>query len=181
MNRIFLALAWFTVLFLAATFILGLTLGDFRQHPTEEALVWLRVHKLFGLAAALLVVFVNSVVITYFIGTSRWCREVVETYRLDASYIDRSNRLKRGTFPWAVLAMLVIVGVIALGAAADPGTGRPNTQEWATPHLVGALFGTALICWSFINQATRIHANHVLIGEVVAEVARIRTERGLEV
>ena len=32
-----------------------------------------------------MVVFVQSVVVTYFIGTSRWVREVVETYRFDPS------------------------------------------------------------------------------------------------
>ena len=33
------------------------------------------------------VVLVESVVVTYFIGTSRWCKEVVETYRLDPAAV----------------------------------------------------------------------------------------------
>ena len=179
MIRIFVTLAWFTVLFAIATFCLGAAIGEFRQQPTDEALTWLRIHKLCGLAAALLVVFVNSVVVTYFIGTSRWCREVVETYKLDGEYIACSNRLKRSAFPWALSAMLVIVGVIALGAAADPGTGRQHTEEWAMPHLLGSIVGIGFVCWAFLAQASRITANHVLINEIVADVARIRAERGL--
>ena len=38
-----------------------------------------------GTSAALAVVFVHSIAVTYFIGTSRWCKEVTETYQLDAS------------------------------------------------------------------------------------------------
>ena len=95
------------------------------------------VHRLTGIAAALGVVFVESVVVTYFIGTSRWCKEVAETYRLDAAPVRESNRLKRRAFAVALVGMLTVVGVIALGAAADPATGRPNTQAWTNFHLVG--------------------------------------------
>src|SRR5262245_53532612 len=37
-------------------------------------------HMLLGCAAALVTLLVNSITITYFIGTSRWCKEVCETY-----------------------------------------------------------------------------------------------------
>lgn len=36
-----------------------------------------------GIATGLLALFVNSVSVTYFIGTSRWCKEVVDTYELE--------------------------------------------------------------------------------------------------
>ena len=45
------------------------------------------IHRLTGMAAALGVVFVESVVVTYFIGTSRWCKEVSETYQLDSKRV----------------------------------------------------------------------------------------------
>jgi hypothetical protein len=127
------------------------------------------------------VVLVNSIVVTYFIGTSRWCKEVSETYALDTSLVRRATALKRRTFPWAVMGMLVVVGVIALGAAADPATGRPDTQAWVTPHLVGSMCGLALIAWAFFVQWQNIHANQAIIADVLAEVRRIRAERGLEV
>jgi hypothetical protein len=180
-SRIFVTLACCTLLLLAASLVLGLSLGDIRQEITRDTLAWLTIHRLFGVATALAVVFVNSLVVIYFIGTSRWCREVVETYGLDVELIRRSVRLKRGAFPWAVMAMLTIVGVISLGAAADPATGRPDTASWTTPHLIGAIAGMAFIVWCFVAEGTRILDNQTLINEIVALGRRIRTERGLEV
>jgi hypothetical protein len=179
-TRIFTLLAWLAVLFMAATMILGLTMGDLRDHPSPDVLTWARVHRLCGVAAGLIVVFVNSVVVTYFIGTSRWCKEVAETYGLDPRLVRRGNQLKRRTFPWAVLSMLAVVGAIALGGAADPATGQSGTESWVIPHLIGALAALAFIVWSFVVQWNNLYANHGVIAEIVAEVRRIRTERGLD-
>ena len=77
-------------------------------------------HMLLGQAAALVAVLVNSITITYFIGTSRWCKEVCETYRLPAELAERSTRLKRSTFPWALAGILAVIVIVGLGAAADP-------------------------------------------------------------
>ena len=103
MTRIFLTLASLSLILLVVAMVMGLTMGDLyaQPEPSQDTLRWATVHRLTGVAAALAVVFVESVVVTYFIGTSRWCKEVVETYRLDASVIVASNRLKRRTFPWA--------------------------------------------------------------------------------
>lgn len=136
-------------------------------------------HILLGVLAALVVVLVNSISVTYFIGTSRWCREVVETYSLPTNYIDRSKRIKRRSFPWSLGAMLVIVGTIALGAASDPGASAKNSAAFVTPHLLAALAGTAFIAWSFLMQFGKMSENHALIGEVMADVTRIRKARGL--
>src|SRR5262245_41838075 len=121
MNRIFLTLASLSLILLIVAMIMGLTMGDLyaRPVPSQETLHWATIHRLTGVAAALAVVFVESVVVTYFIGTSRWCKEVVETYQLDATAVAASNRLKRRTFPWALIGMLAVVGIIALGGAAD--------------------------------------------------------------
>jgi hypothetical protein len=182
MTRILITLASFSLILLVAAMVLGLTLGDLYvlPHPDRDTMRWATVHRLTGVAAALVVVFVESVVVTYFIGTSRWCREVVETYKLDPSAVRASNRLKRKTFPWALLGMLTVVAVIALGAAADPATGRANTQSWADWHFFGAGLGIALIAWTYVVAWTNILANHAIIEQLVAEVARIRHERGLE-
>jgi len=179
-TRIFLVLAWFAVLFVAATLILGLTLGDIRHDLSADTRTWATVHRLSGVAAALAVVFADSVVVTYFIGTSRWCKEVVQAYSLDGELIRRSSGLKRRTFPWAVISMLSIVGVVALGGAADPATGRQGTEAWSMPHLLGALLGLGVIAFCFVIQWNNIHANHGLIAEILAHVKRIRAERGLD-
>ncbi len=166
---------------MGATLILGLMVGDLHQDRSEDTLRWATVHRLMGVASALAVVLVNSIVVTYFIGTSRWVKEVCETYQLDRALIVRSTLLKRRTFPWAVMGMLTVVGVIALGGAADPATGRQGTQWWVTPHLIGAMVGWMLIAWSFLVEWQNIAANHAIIGDVMTEVRRIRQERGLEV
>ena len=78
------------------------------------------IHMLLGAGGALVAILVNSITVTYFIGTSRWCKEVCETYRLPPQLAQQSTRLKRSTFPWAVLGILSVIAVVALGAAADP-------------------------------------------------------------
>jgi len=182
MTRILFTLASLSLILLITALLLGLLMGDLyvKPHPSQDTLHWATVHRLTGVAAALAVVFVESVVVTYFIGTSRWCKEVVETYRLDRAAVQASNRLKRKTFPWALSGMLAVVGIIALGGAADPATGRPNTQAWADWHLIGALAGIGLIAWTYVVAWNHILANHTIIQGLVAEVGRIRQERGLD-
>ena len=181
MARIFLTLALLSVALVATTLVLGLSIGDLHNVEDTEAYRLFRVHFLFGLAAALSVVFVNSVAVTYFIGTSRWCKEVVETYGLDARLAAESAQLKRHTFFWSVIGMLSIVGVIALGAASDPATGRPGTADWAIYHLAGAIAGVAVVVFSYTVAWHNLAANREVIRQILDQVRAIRTERGLEV
>ena len=181
MTRIFASLAWFALVLMGATLVIGLSIGDFHENHDETMRRWATVHRLAGVATGLVVVLVNSIVVTYFIGTSRWCKEVAETYGLERSFIQRANALKRRTFPWAVVSMLTVVGVIALGGAADPATGLPHTADWVTPHLLGAMTGLAIIGWTFYVEWMNVYANHAVIADVLTEVRRIREARGLEV
>jgi hypothetical protein len=167
---------------MAATLLIGLSIGDLyqRPRPDTETLQWATLHRLTGVAAALCVVFVESVVVTYFIGTSRWCKEVVETYQFDADLVRKSNRLKRRTFLWALSGMLAVIGVSAAGAAADPATGRPATQIWTDWHLVGAFAGIVFVAWTYVAARNNIVANQWIIDRLVKEVERVRRERGLD-
>ncbi len=191
MSRIFYPLSLLAVAAVAAVLVLGLYLHtkDVRNPADADAQRLATVHRLAGIAAGLCVLLVDSVVVTYFIGTSRWCKEVSETYRLDESFVRRSNRLKRATFPWAVLGMLTIVGITALGGAADPAASFSvaplerligGDVSWADVHLLGAIVGLGVIMWGFYRMAVNIGANFAVINDVMAEVRRIRTERGLE-
>ena len=182
MTRIFTTLAWFAILAVVANLIIGLMLGDDLRTPevSHETLVWTRVHRLGGVAAALVVVLVNSIVITYFVGTSRWVKEVSETYRLENKHIAESNRIKRRTFPWATLSMLAVVGLISLGGACDPSTGQPNTEAWVTPHLIGSFLVLGFLAWASVIEWNNIFANQQVIAAVLEDVNRIRAERGLE-
>src|SRR5437764_921455 len=78
------------------------------------------IHMLLGVAAALVTVLVNSITITYFIGTSRWCKEVCQTYSIASDLAEKSTRLKRSTFPWALAGIVAVIAIVVLGAAADP-------------------------------------------------------------
>ena len=181
MERVFSRVATFAVALLVATAGLGIWIGDLHGQTDPQMLRWGTVHRLSGVLAALLVVLVNSMAVTYFIGTGRWCREVVETYGLDPAYIDRSRTLKRRAFPFALLAMLAVVAIVALGGAADPASGRPGTQDWVTPHLVGALTLVAAIAWLFQLQLPNMRRQHELIEDVLGEVRAVRNARGLDV
>ena len=181
MTRIFTTLAWFALLAVAANLIIGLMLDDLRApNVSHDTLTWARVHRLGGVAAALLVVLVNSIVVTYFVGTSRWIKEVSETYRLDAKFTAESNRIKRRAFPWATMSMLAVVVLIALGGACDPSTGQPNTEAWVTPHLIAAFVVLGFLGWASVVEWNYIYANQQVIAAVLTEVKRIREERGLE-
>jgi hypothetical protein len=182
MTRILATLASFSVALMIATAVIGFVMGDLYADPlpSEATQRWATVHRLTGLSAALVVVLVESIVVTYFIGTSRWCKEVVETYKLDLALMQKSTQLKRRTFPWALMGMLVVVVVIALGGASDPATGQPNTKAWADWHLFGAIGGILLILWTYVVSWNNVVANHQIIQTVVDEVARIREKHGLE-
>jgi hypothetical protein len=181
MTGVFKQAATFAVFLLVATAGLGLWIGDLHGQTDPAVLRWGTVHRLSGVLAALVVVLVNSMAVTYFVGTSRWVREVAETYGLDPAVIERGRRLKRAAFPFAVAGMLAVVGIVALGGAADPATGRKGSRDWVTPHLLGALGLTAAIAWCFQAQLPGIRRQHELIDEVMALVRRERQRRGLDV
>jgi hypothetical protein len=135
-------------------------------------------HVLLGTAAALVTVLVNSIAVTYFIGTSRWCKEVSDTFGLDPDYAQRSARIKRQSFPWSLLGILTILGVIALGAAADVhGANRERASAFVMPHYIAALGGMVVIACAFWMQAQKMLANGALINEIMQQVQRVRDER----
>lgn len=137
-------------------------------------------HVLVGVLAALVTILVQSVCVTYFIGTSRWCREVVDAYQLDPQWAARSNRLKRRTFPWSLAGIGMVLLLVSTGAAADPATLRAGTETWVLPHFVCALTTVAAVAWALLIQWLRIGENAAIIEAIVEEVRRIRAERGLD-
>lgn len=156
-----------------------------RQQRTNESMEPMRgrvrVHWLFGLASALVTVLVNSVTVTYFIGTSRWCKEVCDAYSLDPELAARCLRLKRRTFPWAFGGIMAILLIVALGASSEPGNSlAENPAAWVNFHFLAAFGGLAFIGGSFLRQASSIQANYTLIQSIMEEVKRVRSGHGLE-
>jgi hypothetical protein len=136
------------------------------------------IHFLFGVLSALVCVLVNGIAMTYFIGSSKWCSEVVDTYSLDLSYVRKSRTLKRRAYPWTISGVAVIVVIVAFGAAADPATQIESSASWATPHMIVAILGTMWLSVSFLNQAGLIGAHYDVINEIVAAVEVRRAEIG---
>lgn len=181
MNRIFFPLALTAAVVMGSVMVLGLYLHSLGvRNPEESVQSFATAHRLLGIVAAVVVLFVESIVVTYFIGTSRWCKEVSETYRLGEKFTAASTHLKRRAFPISVTGMLVVVVIAALGAASDPGVRLSADAIWADVHLGAALLGLALIVGGFFLQSGYIQGNHDVIEQVMAEVKRIRSERGLE-
>jgi len=186
MDRIFTSLASFTLLLMLMALGVGLALhaeGP-RELAGNSAASWYRTHFMLGVGVGLAVVLVNSIVMTYFIGTGRWCKEVAEIYSLDRELIVRSNRTKRAAFPFALVNMLLIVGVLALGGAADPSgnlkVAPPGGLTWAQWHLIGAVSAVAVIAFGFVALWRAIRENHQIVGEIMTQVGEIRRQRGLE-
>src|SRR5262249_6363909 len=100
---------------IAAALLFGLYLGDIHGKRDPDTLRLATVHRLLGVAAAVVVALVDSIAVTYFIGTSRWCKEVTDAYGLDGGLANESARLKRRNFPWSLISILVVVGVGSLG------------------------------------------------------------------
>jgi hypothetical protein len=134
-------------------------------------------HFLLGVLACLTAILVNSIAVTYFIGTTKWIREVVETYGLSESFIERSNTIKKRTFPWAIGGMVLIILIAALGGMADSGGGvREQSTQYVTPHFMIAMLGTAVIGWSFYVQIHNIAANSQVIADVMEQVRAARQD-----
>lgn len=139
------------------------------------------IHFQLGLATALAVTLINSLSVTYLIGTSRWIKEVCDAYELDEKYVNDSKRIKRSTFPWSIMGVLSIIMIVAFGAASDPGTGIPTTAQWVSTHLIVAMAGTAVIIIAIFVQASNLQVNADIINQVVEDVRREREARGLPV
>lgn len=132
------------------------------------------IHIWLGIIAALVSLLVNSVSITYFIGTSRWCSEVVDAYDLEPDLAEQSRRLKRRSFPWAFLGILVTLGIASLGAAADPYASTPSPSTWVSAHWLLAMGGTLAIGIAFAKQVMAVSANYRVIDSILQRVEERR-------
>lgn len=148
-----------------------------RFTPTRD---WTMVHVLLGVTTGLVVLLVNCLAVTYFIGTARWCREVVETYSFDEKYITRSDAIKGAALPYAIVGIVATILLAGLGAASYRGASiLSNAETFVLPHHIAAWLTIAALAWSYHIQAEKISENSALIEEITDEVQRVRKERGL--
>jgi len=95
---------------------------------------------------------------------------------------ERAQAIKRRAFPWSLAAILTVVGVVGLGAAADPsGANWQHSAALVLPHFLLAAVSLLVVGAAFWVQLMRMHENHALIETILAEVRRIRAARHLPV
>jgi hypothetical protein len=172
MARIFTTLAVFIILSLTATILVGFWSMSLQVSEAKKDIFL--VHFFLGLGSALLILLVHCIIFTYFLGTGRWVKEVGLAYQLPDEHLPKLTReLKRWTFPPALFAMLIAIATVAAGAGAQ-------LQEWPWYLHATLAFLTLLInFWAFRVEWRNLRTNADVIQGVLAEVDRIRAERGL--
>lgn len=184
MVRIFLPLAGLSACFLLIALILGVMIDDPRT-PSAAVQASVQHHFLAAVGALVFATFVHAIVLTYFMGTGRWIEESSSAYRLDPGFHRQSTRIKYRTIPLMVICFLLLLLTGALGAAADPASPW-QAKGWAgmtpsTIHMAAALTTLAanlVVTWL---EFIALEKNGELVDQVLAEVRRIRLEKGLAV
>jgi hypothetical protein len=177
-NRIFIVLAIIGNALLIAAFVLGWMISD-AGSLAQEARVEVNRHMFVSLGAAILALLVHAVALTYFMGTGRWIEETCEAYSLGSEQRRRNIRLKYQAIPGMVLAMLLIIVTGAFGAMADPGS-NTRMASAATIHFTLAIITLCVNLLACAMEYDAIRRNGLIVDAVVAEVRRIRREKGLD-
>jgi hypothetical protein len=182
MTRIFLSLSIVCLLALLAALCLGWRIGD---ATSADRLTQGRVaaHFLVAVGALCFAVFLHALVLTYFMGTGRWLEETCTAYRLGDEWRQKSRDLKWGLYPAMMLAVALLIVSGASGAAADPAAGfRFDALGPLNPAQVHLVVTAATLVVNASVSALEFRAlarNGALVDEVIAQVRRIRVEKGL--
>lgn len=175
-------MAIFAAIVTGTAFTLGMTIGDAAQRSAQGAV---SNHLLAGLAALLVTSLVHAVVLTYFMGTGRWLEETTTAYQLDWSAYRESKSLKYRTILLMMCCFLMLIATGAFGAAADPASAVGFRGAWGLSggaiHMTIALATWAINLLVHVYQFQVLTRNGEIVEGVLAEVRRIRLERGLSV
>jgi hypothetical protein len=178
LNRIFLTLAVVanTALGFAVWWGLSIRPGETILETTRHAV---SMHLLVALGASLLILMMHAIVLTYFMGTGRWIEETATAYKLGDEYRRKNIRLKYRVIPAMVACMALVIITGAAGAMSDP-IARGTASVASTIHFTLAtllVLGNLYTSWAEYQAIVR---NGALVNAAVAEVKRIRSERGLK-
>lgn len=186
MKRIFLTLACVSTVLFAVALALGFAIGD--PHSVAPATRrMLSYHVLGSVAALIFACLVHAVLLTYFMGTSRWMEETGLAYGLDVRWKAENQRLKYRAIPVMVVCVLLLLTNIPLGAMSVDG----GQRAWSVPgfgmlsptriHLIVAVATFLINIAVNVVEYRAISRNSRLIAAVVGEVRKIRVARGLPV
>jgi hypothetical protein len=183
-KRIFLSLLVVSTILLLVAVTLGLNIGDVRSLDASTQ-SQVSMHMLVGLGALTFATLVHAICLTYFMGTGRWIEETSVAYSLDPSWYARNQRIKYRTVGGMVLCVVLLISVGAFGAVADPAT--PMSLDGtlgmtsAQIHFLTAVLTVIINILTNFTQFIAISRNSILVDGVLAEVCRIREDRGLPV
>jgi hypothetical protein len=184
MTRIFLPLSIVSTIFLVAAFVLGLQIDDPRVlDRTVQAGV--SAHFLTALAAICFATLVHAMVLTYFMGTGRWIEETSQAYRLSATFFAENQSLKYRVIPAIIGCFALLLTTGAVGAAVDPAS-PVQLESWlglsATMwHRTLAIVTLVANVAAHYGEYLALFRNGEVVEAVLAEVRRIRLEKGLAV
>lgn len=117
---------------------------------------------------------VHCLIFIYFLGTGRWVKEVARAYGIADDPLPKLTReLKRKSFPPALFAMLIVI------AASAAGAGKQTAGWWWGWHAILATVALGVNVWAFWVEVRCVSINAGVIDRVMAEVDRIRAEKGL--
>ncbi len=187
MKRIFLTLAVLANITLLIAFVLGWQVGDTTLNGGRDPEVKRRIgtHLLVGLGALTSATMVHALLLTYFMGTGRWIEETSHAYKLSGEWRRQNQRTKYGILPGIFISFLLLVVTGSLGAVADPQTGMSLEKTLgindSTLHFSAAVCTWIVTLIVNMTQYFAIVKNSAIVEGVLAEVRRIRIEKGLPV
>jgi hypothetical protein len=166
-------------------FFHGLGIDDPKDPSVRQSI---ELHMLIGVFGLIFAAFVHAIVLTYFMGTGRWVEETSRAYKLPSKFHDETQKIKYRLLPGITASILMLVLTVPFGAFADPDATRAwgHVQESigfapSTVHLTITVLTVAVNVWVSIFEFRSIERNGELVEDVMNEVNRIRTERGLPV
>lgn len=165
MHRIFLGLAIAVGVFLTSSVVLGFVAAGEPRGPRE---VWHGIHLLMGLGSVLIALLAHSIVFTYFLGTTRWVKEVAVVYQMPEWVLAQARKNKGKAFPFELWSMALIGATSWLGAASDANGLNPL---W---HLAVACLALGFNLGAFVVEYGAIVAQARLILEVKDRADRLR-------
>lgn len=165
-------------------FVLGWKIGDPKAiDPVVQSNV--STHLTIAIGAIVAGMLLHALALTYFMGTGRWVEETSRAYKLDESFHKENQSLKYRFLPGMVACILMLLITGAFGAASDPASPVGFTGIFgmpaATVHLAIAALTIALNLMVNISEYGAIAENGNVVNRVLAEVKRIRIEKGLPV
>jgi hypothetical protein len=181
-TRIFSTLAIISTLLLLAAYWMGLSIGNILSPASTRAFT---AHFLTGVGAIMFAILVHSLVLTYFMGTGRWLEETCHAYRLGDAFPRRNRDLKWRVLPFLGTCVLLLVVTGGFGAAADPGASVHYAGSFglsaAGVHQLTATLMLTINVAVYVGEYVALRANAEIVNAVLAEVKRMREERGLPV